>query len=551
MQTDRLGAAQRPRSPSVAVFARKSSGIVREFSLWDAAWYGILAGGLLYSLYYVFPAITVTLPGLNLPLGYALALIGLVPVVAVYAGIGSAMPRMGGDYLFQSRTLHPLVGFSFAFAWEVFMFVAFVVSGGIAAATTGLSPMLTWFGVTYDSESLASAGKWFGTANGIVATALALGVLSFVTTVVGLAVYRTIQRWVITPFVVVGVALVVMLLSRSRESFFANFNAFHEKALGIHDYASAVRAAAGSDFVVPAFSWRSEILYLTISCGVLWYVVYSAQGLLGEIKSANNFTRLFRAFTIAGFALGILGFILPTWLFGRTVGVEFVNQYAFAYSEGAIEAPAYPSLIGFALFNTHNPLVVVVVGGALVLVGYYFAVCVFLNMTRVMCAMGLDGTLPAWFAKVSARFHAPVNAAAFFGLMSLGMIVLYRFDPDAASVVMYGSVLAGTAMLGITGLGAALFPWRARVTYEIAPVATYTVLGVPLITIVGVFTFIVAGGVSILNLVVPDLGLTSWTARALLLVSVVLAAAWFLGYRTYKKRRGVDIDLAFRQLPPE
>ena len=103
MKTDDAGAGAQTPPISLAVFARRSPGIVREFSLWDAAWYGILAGGLLYSLYYVFPTMTVTLPGLNPPLGYALALIGLVPVVAVPAGAPQVLGGLGLGHAASTR----------------------------------------------------------------------------------------------------------------------------------------------------------------------------------------------------------------------------------------------------------------------------------------------------------------------------------------------------------------------------------------------------------------------------------------------------------------
>ena len=106
---------------SLGLFARNSSGLVRALSISDTVWYGIMAAGALFGLLYLFPTIPLTVPGANIPLAILIAVAVSPAVFAVYAGFASAMPRMGGDYPFQSRALHPAVGFSFTFAWEVFM----------------------------------------------------------------------------------------------------------------------------------------------------------------------------------------------------------------------------------------------------------------------------------------------------------------------------------------------------------------------------------------------------------------------------------------------
>ena len=73
----------------------------------------------------------------------------------------------------------------------------------------------------------------------------------------------------------------------------------------------------------------------------------------------------------------------------------------------------------------------------------------------------------------------------------------------------------------------------------------------PLITIAGVVGFVVGAALTVANLIAPELGLTGWGARILLLATLAAAALWFFGYRLYLRRHGIDIDLAFQQVPPE
>lgn len=49
-------------SPSLGVFSRRSSGLVRQLSIADMTWYGILAAGALFGLVYVFPGPQLFMP---------------------------------------------------------------------------------------------------------------------------------------------------------------------------------------------------------------------------------------------------------------------------------------------------------------------------------------------------------------------------------------------------------------------------------------------------------------------------------------------------------
>jgi hypothetical protein len=101
-------------------------------------------------------------------------------------------------------------------------------------------------------------------------------------------------------------------------------------------------------------------------------------------------------------------------------------------------------------------------------------------------------------------------------------------------------------------LAGVLFVYKAKAIYDVAPVARYKFLGLPLIAVTGAITFLAAGAVTAMNLIYPELGFTTTAARLLLLLSLVVSAVWFFGYRAYQRRaKGVDIDLAFRQVPPE
>ena len=200
---------------------------------------------------------------------------------------------------------------------------------------------------------------------------------------------------------------------------------------------------------------------------------------------------------------------------------------------------------------TTSPIVSFLLSIGFIAVGFYFANCVFLNMTRVLSAMGMDRTLPEWFSKISQRYHAPLNAAIFYFILAIGINLLFRYDEEAQTTIVLGGAFTSVGVIAVTGLAAVFFAYRAKHVYDVSPVAKHRLFGLPLIAVAGAVTFLAAGGVTVANLFVPELGFTTGWARTLLLVSLLISAVWFFAYRAWQKSRGVDIDLTFKEIPPE
>jgi basic amino acid/polyamine antiporter, APA family len=93
----------------VTVFVRKASGLVRSWSVLDAFIYAtfsinlITLGLYIFSYCYYFEGHLVP----ALIIGAAFTIFEVI----VYASLISAMPRAGGDYVWQSRILGRAIGF--------------------------------------------------------------------------------------------------------------------------------------------------------------------------------------------------------------------------------------------------------------------------------------------------------------------------------------------------------------------------------------------------------------------------------------------------------
>ena len=76
-------------------------------------------------------------------------------------------------------------------------------------------------------------------------------------------------------------------------------------------------------------------------------------------------------------------------------------------------------------------------------------------------------------------------------------------------------------------------------------------IGVPLVTVVGLLG--AATGLVFLYLFLTNeqLGLTSQLAYAVVGGVLLFSAAWYFIAKSLRKSRGIDVSYAFREIPPE
>src|SRR4030042_5157986 len=114
--------------PEQIAFARKASGLVRGLSFIDAFGVGFMNQGMTVSAWVMISL------GLSVYLGGNLIIATLLSAVfcgigysLVWGILGGSMPRSGGEYIYNSRIISPLVGiaesFGNAFVWIMWIYV--------------------------------------------------------------------------------------------------------------------------------------------------------------------------------------------------------------------------------------------------------------------------------------------------------------------------------------------------------------------------------------------------------------------------------------------
>lgn len=533
------------------VFTRKASGLVRVMSPFSAFVYNILTMGLIFPWTYLWaPG---ALPGGKLVWGILLAMVIEIPIAFVYVWLSTALPRSGGDYVFQSRVFGGGVAFTVVMSGYVIWILQWVALSGWLLSYLGFAPLFLGLGATMGNAGLSNLGIWFTSSTGIIITSILNALVAMLILISGFKNYVRFQIWMIVGTLVAFVTMLVVLFVANPASTAARLDAFAVAVGGTQNFVqTAIDAsrAAGVD-LNPPFSLLATLLVAPIAWTSLQWATYSAQQ-NGEIKNARSFQS--QAFIIVGSLIftGILLAVLAAAL-EKAVGTEFLYVAGAGYWAGVGEATIagfwlWPNMIAVAL--AASPLIVLLIGLGYILNSHQIVHNCYIGMTRVMVAMSLDRLLPEWISKVDEKRHTPVNAHLAYFLASIPVILLYNLHSNWVALTL-GVTFACGYVFVITCLAGALLPYRAKDVYEASPGARYKIGNVPLVTVLGVIGSILGGAMLLMFMLYSQLGLTSTLAYSVVFGILAVSAIWYLLVKNARKSTGINVDFAFKEIPPE
>jgi APA family basic amino acid/polyamine antiporter len=556
--------AQSAVSQKPEVFTRKASGLVRVMSPYSAFVYNILTMGLIFPWTYLWaPG---ALPGGKLVWGILLAMIVEIPIAFVYVWLSTALPRSGGDYVFQSRVFGGGLAFTVVMSGFVIWILQWVALSGWLVSYLGFAPLFLGLGATMGNATLSSWGVWFTTPTGIIIVSILNAALSLTLLVSGFKNYVRFQHVMWWGTLLCFATVFVVLFTTPASDFVTRLNAFAVASGGAPNfYQTALDAVhkAGVD-TNPPFSLLATLLIAPIAWTSLQWATYSAQQ-NGEIKDARSFKS--QSFIMVGslIATGILLALLAVGL-ERVAGDEFLYVAGAGYWSGVSAANIngfnlWPPIIAVAL--TGSPIVVLIIGLGYLLNGFQIVCNCYIGMTRVMVAMSLDRLLPAWFSKVDEKLHTPVNAHLAYFLASIPVILGYNLvtQPFSWTSLTLGVTFGCGYVFVVTCLAGALLPYRAKELYEASPGAKYKLGNVPLLTVLGaiggVFGILMVGAF----LFAPQLGvLGNWDftdfpnhlwAQIIAFGIILISWIWYMLAKNAQKSKGINVEFAFKEIPPE
>ncbi|HEY6539809.1 MAG TPA: APC family permease [Ktedonobacteraceae bacterium] len=541
------------------MFLRNATGLIREVSLLDAFIMNTFGMNIAVGAVFLFLQAPVFFPQGNMLLAVIIGtLVMAFTLLWVYATFAAAMPRSGGDYVFVSRVIHPFFGWLLGWSqgmWLIFFWIGFNA----------------WFALTFAvpvalSTIGAATGQsgWIALSNNLLSSFPILGITTqWWVLLIGLLINvgfaallilggQSFWRWQKGFFLFAGgsiiLAFVLLLFDGGNIQNAWNAFAAHNKGLA---YNQVIPMAVKNGYKLPGgFSFSDTLLMLPWVFFVVGYAQGSAQ-IGGEVKRAsrNQYLAMVGGVLVNGAMLALL-----VVAFMQAVGVQWIGSVGFLASNNAsllnLPGNLSPSFNFIVSLLTGNVIVPLIIGIGFVFWALMGTPLSELQATRYMLAWAVDRMIPAPMGDVSERFHSPIKAIVFCTITgTLALIALVAF-PQAS---LLGALLAQIAAFILVSIAGILFPYRLRHVWEAA--GGHKILGIPSVTLAGIGGVIVLGALMLLfifnSTINSTFGVTARLSLSFMLGVVVVGILWYVGAYFINRGRGIDVGLAYREIPPE
>src|SRR5207247_8439412 len=207
----------------------------------------------------------------------------------VYAGLASAMPRTGGDYVFQSRTLRPWLGFATVATMIITFFLQWQALGGWLLSVLGVYPMLTGLGIMTNNQSLIDWGAWYLVGWGPTIVTMVSSTIAALVLIKSFRWFVKLQWIMWYGFLLSYFLMVVLFLFTSNSTFILRYDRAAAMVRGGSGaYAAIMMNAANNAFTSDrTLSIAVTLLVTPVALTSLGWVGY-AQEQAGEIQGAQR-----------------------------------------------------------------------------------------------------------------------------------------------------------------------------------------------------------------------------------------------------------------------
>lgn len=534
--------AGQPTAPGV--FSRKASGLVRVGSSLDVFIFnvGLVSVGIAiaYNQFYG-PSLY---PGAQPWIATLLAAAGMIFVAAAFYCWSVVFPRSGGVYVFLSRTINPGVAFVMSIVETVILLYYAALAAGLIVQV-GLSSFFGAVGTVAGNSTLTSWGTTVAKPAGVFWIGTLIILVAGLLLISGTRRYFTVQR-VLFVVAVAGLAVIaIVMIFGSKSSFQSNLTSL----TGL-DSGKVVATATKGGFATAPTSFSESAKFLIWPLLPLLGAVQSV-GIGGEVKKVRR-SQLF----------GMIGAVVATGLvialFAILADKDFGHAFqgAVAYNALTGSGPTTSTAPWFAVLAGilgHNVILSVVILATFAAWIWFWIPAEMAYTTRSMIAWSFDRVAPDKLGFVSETTHTPVvaisistaGAVVFMWLIAYKAVVFLTFIE--VLLVIWGTVM----------LAAVAFPLIRKSLYESSPARNFKVLGIPVMPLAGGIAAAFMGYAFWLlwedaNAAGPLIKPSKMPVEAwITLGAVVAGTAWYLAAKAYRRRRGINISLAFQQIPIE
>ena len=468
-----------------------------------------------------------------------------------YYYLMNAMPRTGGDYVYGSRILHPAYGLSVSFVYATFGSSIFLAGSYVYFVQQYIAPFLAGYGLALNDPRLSQAATALSEVGYAVPLGLALVLVGVALVAIGPSAWVRLVRVFFVVSTLGFLALIIGLAIVPQSTFVAAFNSY-AVASGT-SYDKVIETARGLGFpstLAPAdvTPFVFGFFLLLVTFGTVAFAPVAGSEVKNVKKSA--FVGIVVSMYVA------TAFIAATWYFAnQAFGSEFHHALAwlaiFHPEKYPFSVPPNILFFEFAILYPNPAILMFMFVAWLTSVLTYTSALAF-QISRTIFAWSFDRLIPEWAAKISDRFHSPVNALIIVFVIVLALTPLYLFTNwvtlfATVSIFCYAGSFLFSALAGV------LLPLRKGLFSTAPPFVRRKIGRVPLVCIFGGITFalllysIISYNVTPqLAMPIPPEGIAIVIAVYLLPVIMYYIVKW---YR--KSRDRIDISVAFKEIPPE
>jgi len=542
------GVQETGKMPTEMAFARKASGLVRGLSFIDAFGVGFMNQGMTVSMWVMISLGLSVYTGGNLIIATLLSLLLCgVGFPLVWGILGGSMPRSGGEYIYNSRIISPLIGiaesFGNAFVWVMWIFVL---------APWTIDPGLTMLFQFLDMPAVAD---WLKQPIVLFLFSSIVNLIALLFLVFGMKVFATAQKIVMGLAMTGGILILLVLTFISHDSFVNIWNATaaHYGSLNFNAFLEAARTAMADAGTPLKSTWNwFDTLGVMVAGSWLFAYSYCITFIAGEVKRPDKTIILGNLFAV------LVPAVFMVWLAAalyRLVGFEFLSATAFVDNAGALDGytvPWMPNFIGLAAMITRSPILLILMATSFILFNIWYVALSYLAFPRILFAWGMDRMGPKWFTDIDYRWSTPVkNHLLCFVLGEIGIAVYAFWQNPMTGLSITGMEVV--SVFGVTAIAALIFPFvkKVRHIWEASPYKNWKILGMPVVSFGAVFNLAYLVILFVFFYFMP--GKEDFTLGSVILYAIVwgLGILWYFYWRSRNKRVGVDVSMTYGELPPD
>ncbi|MHB8568141.1 MAG: APC family permease [Nitrososphaerales archaeon] len=510
-------------SKSSAPFVREATGLVKNVSLLDAVAINVSymsVGAALALVGFTMLALP-SVSGVNLVIGSSIAAIFAIPQMIVYTIMQTRISRTGGDYVWMSRSLGGFVGSTVSFmgiSLETMPYLALIALSTVFAI--GSVGVVLGYPAAGD---LAVAGldpfMQFAIASSIIATLIWLNI---VRPRLG---YRIISAcWIIGLLSIAVAVLSLLFAGKSGVEYYIT-----SLRIANVTYSSIVDSYQGST----SFNLSATLLVIPFFALFSYPWLNAAPSVGSEMKQGRGIR------WNAPISL-LLAFILIT--------VPFATMYyvgGFAFTNAALANSVLVNDFSFnfwtlAMGVSNNFLIQFFIGLGWILLTLSVLAFGIITISRYLLAQAFDRFLPEKLAYVSPKYQSPVIAHLFDLFITVALIALASFL-YGTMFSLYGAVAASMIYFAFVGLAAVVYAIREE-RKGISKLVLATA---------GSMQVLVFAYLTYEFLAYPSIWGGNPLAYGYIVVSFAAGAVIYIISKLRNSSNGLDISLAFKEIPPE